>query len=313
MMLIMTMTPVHMTAHGHHVETIGLVISGHTFGMFALAPTPGRLTDRFRQRPGHRGGARGPGRRRPSSRRSRHPMAARSFRRAVPPRLRLEHGLRRRQHDADPGRRLADRTRLQGLADSLIWSSAAAASLGSGSCWPRRATPRSRSSAWRLTIVPLWLFLHPAAAGLRRPPSYHAGRPARDRASASSRRPTRRGRGHNRRPPASEHARSALWAKRTSPGPKITVGVAPSLTSRRMSAPYGSPRSTGRRPSVASAASARDTSAADGRPGPVPTSPPPVSSTPTGCPKKRIRGAGRLDARAQVSLRVPPVCPSFTP
>ena len=47
MVLIMTMTPVHMTAHGHHVETVGLVISGHTFGMFALSPLSGRLTDRF--------------------------------------------------------------------------------------------------------------------------------------------------------------------------------------------------------------------------------------------------------------------------
>ena len=47
MVLIMTMTPVHMTAHGHGVETVGLVISGHTFGMYALAPLSGRLTDRF--------------------------------------------------------------------------------------------------------------------------------------------------------------------------------------------------------------------------------------------------------------------------
>src|SRR6185503_19055324 len=47
MVLIMTMTPVHMTAHGHHVETVGLVISGHTFGMYALSPISGRVTDRF--------------------------------------------------------------------------------------------------------------------------------------------------------------------------------------------------------------------------------------------------------------------------
>ena len=47
MVLIMTMTPVHMTTHGHHVETVGFVISGHTFGMFALAPLSGRMTERF--------------------------------------------------------------------------------------------------------------------------------------------------------------------------------------------------------------------------------------------------------------------------
>ena len=38
---------------------------------------------------------------------------------------------------------LAERTRVEGLTDSLIWSSAAAASLGPESSSPRRATPRS--------------------------------------------------------------------------------------------------------------------------------------------------------------------------
>ena len=47
MVLIMTMTPLHMTAHGHDLAAVGIVISGHTFGMFALSPISGRLTDRF--------------------------------------------------------------------------------------------------------------------------------------------------------------------------------------------------------------------------------------------------------------------------
>ena len=47
MVLIMTMTPLHMTEHGHDLAAVGLVISGHTFGMFALSPVSGRLTDRF--------------------------------------------------------------------------------------------------------------------------------------------------------------------------------------------------------------------------------------------------------------------------
>ena len=47
MVLIMTMTPLHMTAHGHDLAAVGLVISAHTFGMFALSPISGRLTDRF--------------------------------------------------------------------------------------------------------------------------------------------------------------------------------------------------------------------------------------------------------------------------
>lgn len=47
MTLIMTMTPYHLHAEGHGMETVGLVISAHTFGMFAFSPLSGRLTDRF--------------------------------------------------------------------------------------------------------------------------------------------------------------------------------------------------------------------------------------------------------------------------
>ena len=47
MVLIMTMTPLHMTQHGHGLAAVGFVISGHTFGMFALSPISGRLTDRY--------------------------------------------------------------------------------------------------------------------------------------------------------------------------------------------------------------------------------------------------------------------------
>jgi MFS family permease len=47
MVLIMAMTPLHLTTHGHGLDTVGLVLSAHTFGMFALSPISGRLTDRF--------------------------------------------------------------------------------------------------------------------------------------------------------------------------------------------------------------------------------------------------------------------------
>lgn len=45
MVAIMTMTPLHM--HGHGLEVLGVVISLHMVGMFALAPLSGRLADRF--------------------------------------------------------------------------------------------------------------------------------------------------------------------------------------------------------------------------------------------------------------------------
>ncbi|HEX2756658.1 MAG TPA: MFS transporter [Candidatus Limnocylindrales bacterium] len=132
MVLVMTMTPLHMTSHGHDLAAVGIVISGHTLGMFGLSPISGRLTDRFGMVPVILAG-----------------MGLSAFASglaAVAPAdggillfialfllgygwnlgyvagsALLTHGLS-----------LAERTRLQGLADGLIWSSAAAASLGSG-------------------------------------------------------------------------------------------------------------------------------------------------------------------------------------
>jgi len=47
MVLIMTGTPIHIRDHGHGLSLIGLVIGGHTFGMFAFSPLTGKLANRF--------------------------------------------------------------------------------------------------------------------------------------------------------------------------------------------------------------------------------------------------------------------------
>jgi MFS family permease len=47
MVLIMTMTPVHVHDGGHSLATVGFVISAHTLGMFALAPLSARLVERL--------------------------------------------------------------------------------------------------------------------------------------------------------------------------------------------------------------------------------------------------------------------------
>jgi MFS family permease len=47
MVLVMVMTPLHMHHHGAALPAIGLVISTHTFGMYAFSPLTGRLADRF--------------------------------------------------------------------------------------------------------------------------------------------------------------------------------------------------------------------------------------------------------------------------
>jgi MFS family permease len=132
MVLIMTMTPLHMTSHGHDLAAVGFVISAHTFGMFALAPISGRLTDRF--------------------------GCTRII--YIGTAMLLVAGVLSAIAPADDqavlvaalfllgwgwnlgfvagsalltgGISITERTRVQGIADGLIWSTAAVASLGSG-------------------------------------------------------------------------------------------------------------------------------------------------------------------------------------
>ena len=47
MVLVMTMTPLHLHETGHGLEVVGFVIGAHTLGMFGVAPISGRLTDRL--------------------------------------------------------------------------------------------------------------------------------------------------------------------------------------------------------------------------------------------------------------------------
>jgi MFS family permease len=50
MVLVMTMTPVHLRHGGHGLGAIGAVIAAHTLGMFGLSPITGKLADRFGRR-----------------------------------------------------------------------------------------------------------------------------------------------------------------------------------------------------------------------------------------------------------------------
>jgi predicted MFS family arabinose efflux permease len=45
MVLIMTMTPIHIRGNGGDLATVGVVMMAHTLGMFAIAPITGRLID----------------------------------------------------------------------------------------------------------------------------------------------------------------------------------------------------------------------------------------------------------------------------
>jgi MFS family permease len=132
MVLIMTMTPLHMTDHHHSLQAVGLVISGHTFGMFALAPVSGKLTDRY-----------GPIRVIYSG--TAILALAGVLSAAAPPENDLVLGVAlfllgwgwnlgfvAGSAMLSGGVSLAERARVQGVADALIWSTAAIASLGSG-------------------------------------------------------------------------------------------------------------------------------------------------------------------------------------
>jgi MFS family permease len=132
MVLVMTMTPLHMADHGHGLDAVGLVISGHTFGMFALSPLSGRLASRFGTPLVIAAGL--------------VVLAFSSALAAVAPPdggvilfLALfllgwgwNLGFVAGSALLTEGLTVSERTRLQGVTDALIWSSAAAAALGSG-------------------------------------------------------------------------------------------------------------------------------------------------------------------------------------
>ena len=132
MTLIMTMTPLHMDNHHHSLAEVGLVLSGHTFGMFALSPISGRLTDRF-------GG--------PSVIFAGSAVLITSavMSALAPPDggavlfLALfllgwgwNLGFVAGSTLLTTSLSIVERTRIQGLADALIWGTAALASIGSG-------------------------------------------------------------------------------------------------------------------------------------------------------------------------------------
>jgi MFS family permease len=159
MVLIMTMTPLHMTDHGHGLAAVGLVISGHTFGMFALSPISGRLTDRFGSPPVVTAGL--------------IVVAVSAILSAIAPpdggpmlfialfmlgygwNLGFVAGSALLTH----GLALAERTRLQGLTDALIWSSAAAASLGSGIVVAVAGFTALGILGAGMVVIPAWLVI----------------------------------------------------------------------------------------------------------------------------------------------------------
>jgi len=164
MTLVMTMTPLHMSEHGHDLGAIGVVISAHVLGMYALSPVSGRLTDRFGSLPVIMSGL--------------ATIAASAVLAALAPPeggvllllalflLGFGWSLGYVAGSAllTTGLSLPERTRLQGLTDALIWSSAAVASLASGLVVATAGYTALGLLGAALVILPAWLVHHRRAA-----------------------------------------------------------------------------------------------------------------------------------------------------
>lgn len=164
MTLVMTMTPLHMSEHGHDLGAIGVVISAHVLGMYALSPISGRLTDRFGSQLVILCGLAILG-------------GSAVLSAVAPPEggalllialflLGFGWSLGYVAGSAllTTGLSLPERTRLQGLTDALIWSSAAGASLASGLVVATAGYTTLGLLGAALVVFPAWLVHHRRAA-----------------------------------------------------------------------------------------------------------------------------------------------------
>jgi MFS family permease len=171
MVLIMTMTPLHLRDHGHGLATVGIVLSAHTFGMFALSPITGRLVGRF-------------GSPRIIAAGLATLAIAALIAAGAPPdgdailTLALfllgygwNLGFVAGSSMLTGGLTLSERTRVQGMVDGMIWTSAALASLSSG-------LVVAGAGYTTLGLLGVALLIPPAAVLVARRRAVGGGRPA---------------------------------------------------------------------------------------------------------------------------------------
>lgn len=168
MVLIMTMTPLQLTAHRYGLDVVGIVISGHVAGMYALAPLSGWISQRIGN------------------------IRTIFLGTAVLAVSALMAGLAPPESDEilfvalfllgwgwnlgfvagsamlSAGVELSERARVQGLADAVIWTTSAFASLGSGVVVAAAGFSTLGFLGVALVLAPVWLLLrrrHVIAAG----------------------------------------------------------------------------------------------------------------------------------------------------
>jgi MFS family permease len=131
MVLIMTMTPIHIRDGGQGLQSIGIVIASHTFGMYAVSPLSGLLSDRVGRVPLIIAGTIllcASGLLAASAETGSVTLAFALFLLGLGWNFGFVAGSALLTESIPSNRRL----RAQGIADSLVWGSAALASVGSG-------------------------------------------------------------------------------------------------------------------------------------------------------------------------------------
>jgi MFS family permease len=159
MVLIMTMTPLHLTNHNHGLAAVGFVISGHVAGMFALAPVSGWISQRIGT---FQTIFLGTG-----------VLIAGSLLAALAPPERDEMlfialfllgwgwnlGFVAGSAMLSSSVELAQRARVQGVADAVIWTTSAVASLGSGAVVAAAGFSTLGLLGVAIVLAPVWLLL----------------------------------------------------------------------------------------------------------------------------------------------------------
>jgi MFS family permease len=159
MTLIMTITPIHLQDHHHPIETVGVVISAHVLGMFALAPISGRITRLI-----------GPVRTILLG--SSVLISASLLAAFAPPESATlllvalfllgwgwNLGFVAGSTLLSSGVDLGERARVQGVADAVIWTTSAAASLGSGAVVAAAGYSTLGFIGVAIVLLPIWLLV----------------------------------------------------------------------------------------------------------------------------------------------------------
>lgn len=159
MVLIMVMTPIHVRDHGHGLATVGVIISAHTLGMFAVSPLTGVLADRWGRIPviltGHGVLAIAGLLAAFADEQSTTVLTVALFLLGLGWNFSFVAG----STLLTEGAQAAVRVRLQGMADAVVWTSGAAASLTSGLLLAASSYAVLCLVGAALTVVPLLVAL----------------------------------------------------------------------------------------------------------------------------------------------------------